>query len=60
MRRIEILTTTCRKCGKTIATLSRSLFGADQAKAIGPICSSCVTEEEKYEIRRIQGEAWLR
>ncbi len=49
--RIEIVTTSCRRCGKALATASRSLHGADAAKArFGSICSDCVTPAEREEM----------
>lgn len=56
--RIGILTTSCQRCGRPIATASRSIIGADAAKAqFDRICSRCITPEEEKEIRRIQAKA---
>ena len=49
--RFTIQMTTCRRCGKALATGSRSLYGADAAKArLDRICRSCITPEEQAEI----------
>jgi hypothetical protein len=56
--RFKIITTTCRRCGKALATGSRSLYGADAAKAeLDRICENCVTPEERQEIQRAIGQA---
>jgi Protein of unknown function (DUF2688) len=58
--RIQIITTSCRRCGKPLATLSRSLYGAERAKAnLDRICGDCVTEEERQEMLVAQAQAIL-
>lgn len=50
-RRITIVTTSCRRCGCRLATASRSIHGADNAKAeLDSICERCVTPEERQRI----------
>ncbi|WP_322075522.1 DUF2688 domain-containing protein [Burkholderia cenocepacia] len=49
--RIQIVTTKCRRCGKPISTLSRSIVGADSLRAeLGEICGECITPEEDRRI----------
>jgi len=49
--KIEIVTTSCKRCGRSISTLSRSIVGADALKAeLGEICESCITPEEHRRI----------
>ena len=56
--RITIEQTTCRRCGKPLATTSRSLFGLDRLKArLGSICSDCMTEDEKQEMLEAMGDS---
>jgi uncharacterized protein DUF2688 len=58
--RITIITTSCRRCGRTLATASRSIHGADRAKAqLGSICESCITPAERIEILNAIGGAIL-
>lgn len=50
-RRIEILKSSCRRCGVELYTASRSITGADALKArLGSICEECTTDEERDEI----------
>lgn len=50
-RRIYIVETKCKRCGKPLHTTNRSLYGADALKAeLGSICSACTTPEEKERI----------
>lgn len=50
--KFALVETTCRRCGKPIVTGNRSLHGNDAAKAkLDRICSGCITEDEKAEIR---------
>ena len=42
--KIEIIETCCRRCGKTIRTLSHSIIGADAAREkFGNICGDCIS-----------------
>ncbi len=62
MRRgaFQLVTTSCRRCGKALMTGSRSLFGADAAKArLDRICEACVTPEERAEMLGEQAKAIL-
>lgn len=59
--RVSIITTECRRCGKPVATVSRSILGADETyERYSGICSNCITPEEQEEIIRLQAEAILR
>lgn len=61
MRRISILTTSCRRCGRKLATASHSIYGADAAKARwGSICETCITQAEQIEILNTIGQAILK
>ena len=58
MKPIQIVTTKCKRCGKQIATGSRSLIGLDSLKsALGDICNDCITPEERQIILHAQGTA---
>ena len=47
MGRIMIIITKCRRCGKSLATGSHSLFGNDLAKLkLDRICEKCITDDE--------------
>lgn len=60
-KKIQIQTTNCRRCGKTLATLNRSLTGANDAKAkLDRICESCITPDESREILEAQAASILR
>ena len=49
--KIEIIETCCRRCGKSIRTLSHSIIGADAAREkFGSICGDCITPEEDNEL----------
>jgi hypothetical protein len=59
-RPITILTTSCRRCGRPLATASRSLTGADAAKEqYDRICERCVTPEERQAMLDAQAGAIL-
>ena len=50
-RRVYLVETTCRRCGKPLLTASRSIMGADRAKvAYGSICSECMGEDERRDM----------
>lgn len=58
--RIQLITTTCRRCGKTLTTAGHSLTGADALKArLDRICSACITPEEEREMLEGQAQALL-
>ena len=49
--KIEIIETCCRRCGKSIRTLSHTIIGADDAREkFGSICGGCITPEEDNEL----------
>ena len=61
MARIEIVSTVCRRCGRPIATLNKSLYGCDELKAkLDRICTDCITTDEAQEILDGQAQAILR
>ncbi len=52
-RRIHLIHTECKRCGRPLMTASRSIHGADQLKArLGDICDACITKEEEREIEQ--------
>ena len=56
----KILTTACRRCGKPLATLNKSLCGLDELKArLDRICTDCITSEETQEILNAQAKVIL-
>lgn len=56
--RISLVMTACRRCGKPITTGSRSLYGADEAKAkLDRICEICITPDERQAILAAQAVA---
>jgi len=56
-RRIYLVETTCRRCGKPLLTASRSIMGADRAKTTyGSICSECMKPEERDRMVRAIGD----
>ncbi len=56
-RRITIETTHCKRCGKLLATASRSLYGLDTLKAkYGNICQDCITPDELVEMNDAIGK----
>jgi hypothetical protein len=51
-KRIGIVPTKCKRCGRKIYTANRSIHGLDKLKeALGSICSNCATDEEIGEIQ---------
>ncbi len=47
----EVVQCQCRRCGRSISTLSHSLLGVDMLRAeLGGICGQCVTPEEEQRI----------
>ncbi|MEX3614436.1 MAG: DUF2688 domain-containing protein [Burkholderia gladioli] len=61
MDRVEVIETTCRRCGCRLRTLSHSLYSTDEMKArLDRICATCTTPEEHREIERVQLEAMRR
>jgi Protein of unknown function (DUF2688) len=59
-RRIRLIETACRRCGRTLHTASRSITGADSAKVdLDRICESCITPEEQQRILAAQANAIL-
>lgn len=60
-RRIHLVETTCRRCGKPLLTASRSLMGADNAKMVyGSICSECMGTDERDQMVRAIGNETVR
>lgn len=59
--RIQVITTSCRRCSKPLATLNRSITGADDLKAkYDRICADCITKEEEREILDGQAKSILK
>jgi hypothetical protein len=60
-KRIAIVKTSCKRCGKPLFSTNRSIHGASRlhAKYAG-ICSVCTTEEEKEEMLYGIGSAILK
>ena len=53
-KKFELIETTCRRCGKSLMTGNRSLFGFDKEKnQYDRICSQCITLEEKHFIENL-------
>lgn len=51
MKRIKLVETTCRRCGKKITTGNRSIHGyPEQKKRLDRICEDCITDDEKAEL----------
>lgn len=50
-KKIQIITTTCKRCGKEISTLNKVIWGTNEMKEkYGRICSSCMPVEEREEM----------
>ena len=46
----------CKRCGRVVTTLSKSLYDLDNLKSeFGIVCKNCVTSEEEYELLIKQG-----
>jgi hypothetical protein len=57
-KKISLLKTKCERCGKELATASRSLWGIDKLKErFGAVCSACITQEESAELIHSMGKA---
>lgn len=53
-KKFELIKTICRRCGKSIYTGNRSLYGLNKSKAeLDRICKDCITPEEKHKIERL-------
>lgn len=60
-KHIQVYETTCIRCGKTIYTANRSIYGLDDLKArLGRVCEACCTPEENHEIQEAMAEVLLR
>ena len=56
--KVKVVSTVCRRCGRSIATLNKSLYGCDELKArLDRICTDCITVDEAQEILNGQAEA---
>ena len=59
--RITIETVHCKRCGREIATASRSIHNLDSLKAkYGNVCQDCTTSEERAEMTTAIAEGILR
>jgi hypothetical protein len=53
-KRISIVQTNCKRCGRPIATASHSITGNEDLKAkFGGICQDCMTDDERHELECI-------
>lgn len=58
MKRISLIKTNCKKCGKELYTTNRSLYGLDALKAeAGSVCEACTSAEEAARINAAIGES---
>jgi hypothetical protein len=58
--RISIVYRNCPRCGKKVAGLNRSLYGADKTHAkYAGLCAGCVTEAERRDMLAAQAGAML-
>ena len=58
--KIQIISSTCRRCGKPMAKLNRSLYGCDKLKTrLDRICTDYITVDEAQEILIGQTQAIL-
>jgi hypothetical protein len=56
MKRVkfQLIQTTCKRCGVSLYTGNRSLYGHDREKAkYDRICAKCITAEEQNEINKL-------
>ena len=61
MNKIVIVQTHCKRCGKSICTSNKSLYGLDSLKSqYGSICEGCMTDTERYEMLHKMGQGILR
>ena len=59
--RERIYLTKCKRCGKPLASLTQSIWGANDARyKYAGICKECMTEEEKQEVQNMVNAAVLR
>lgn len=59
-KQFHLIATTCRRCGKPLMTGSRSLWGAENARAkFAEICSDCITPEDRAEMEQAVNAAVL-
>jgi hypothetical protein len=55
--RFQLISTTCRRCGKPIATGSRSLFGLEDLKTqYDRVCQDCLSSDEQNDLLHTMGE----
>ncbi len=48
----------CKRCGKSITTVTRSPYGLEQLKAeYGGICEACMPLEERLKLNELIGQA---
>lgn len=49
-RRIRLVKTECKRCGKEIYTTNRAVLAPKAKAKYGPLCEDCCTPEENNEI----------
>lgn len=58
--RERIYLTKCKRCGKPLASLTQSIWGANDAQTkYAGICEGCMTEKEKQELQNMVNTAVL-
>ena len=58
--KVKVVSTVCRRCGRPIATLNKSLYGCEELKSrLDKICNNCITVDETQEILTGQARAIL-
>ena len=51
---VRLINTKCKRCGKPLTTLSKSIWGAEDARSkYAEICSSCMTDEETIDMQNM-------
>ena len=57
-KKIILLASNCKRCGKELLTASQSIHGLDkEKKEFGVVCSSCTTQEESASLIHSMGKA---
>ena len=51
-RKIEVIQTSCKRCGKPLCTISKAIhYTEEMRKRLSGICENCLTPQEKEELR---------
>lgn len=60
-KKFTLILSECERCGRSLYTGNRSLFGNDALKKkFGVICQDCTTTAEKEKLREEQGRTTTR